>query len=369
VARSIFFYSDSGELGGAELALLMLADGLGPEWAPTLLVDDLPGAVPLIERAAASGLPVRRVEPMPLGLGGARTAVGFAQMLRRERPAVFHAHLSWPLAAKWGLAAAVAARLPTVATVQLIPEFELTRSEFWQLRALAQGVDRHVAVSHALAAELAERFRWPATKIEVIYNAVQIERFDLPPHPGVRGQLQAGQDRPLVLTCARLDEQKGHETLLKASAMLPEAIFVLAGSGPLQEPLERLAAELGVADRVRFLGHRRDVPELLAAADVFALPSLYEGSPLAVLEAMAARRAVVSSAIGGTDELIGDGESGLLVPPGDPQALAGALGRVLADRELRDTLANGARERVERDFSQQATSAGVERIYRQLAAG
>jgi glycosyltransferase involved in cell wall biosynthesis len=365
VARSIYYYTDSRELGGAELSLLMLIEGLDRgRWIPTLLLDDDSGADPLAGRAVGLGAAVERVAPMPLGLAGARRAGGLARLLRRKRPAVFHAHMSWPLAGKWPLAAAVVSRVPSVGTVQLIPEFELERSSYWQLRALARGVGRYAAVSRDIAAELAERFHWPPDKIEIVYNAVRLERFEAPAPAGLREELAGG--RPLVLTCARLDEQKGHDVLLHAATELPGVAFALPGEGPLRAVLEKLAAGLGLSDRVRFLGRRDDVPALLAACDVFALPSLYEGSSLAVLEAMAARRAVVSSAIGGTEELIEDGRSGLLVPPGDSGALRDALGRALGDAGLRETLARAARERVERDFTPEAMIGANERIYGEL---
>jgi glycosyltransferase involved in cell wall biosynthesis len=366
VARSIYFYTDSRELGGAELSLLMLIEGLDREsWRPTLLLDAEAGAELLAERAAEQGAAVRRVRSMPLGLRGALRAVGLVRLLRSERPALFHAHMSWPLAAKWALAAAVAARVPCVGTVQLIPELRLERSSFLQLRLLARGVGRYVAVSNDVAAELAERFRWPADKIEVVYNAVRLERFEAPAPPGLREELGGG-DRPLVLTCARLDEQKGHRVLLRAAAQLPGVSFAFAGEGPERAALEALAGELAVSDRVAFLGYREDIPALLAACDVFALPSLYEGSSLAVLEAMAARRVVVSSAIGGTEELIEDGRSGLLVRPGDVDGLRDALARVVEDEGLRTALAGRARERVEREFTPAAMVGANERIYREL---
>lgn len=368
MARSIFFYTDSRELGGAELSLLMLIEGLDAgAWRPTLLLDEGPDAEPLAERAAALGASVRRVAPMPLGLGGARHATGLARLLRAERPAIFHAHMSWPLAAKWALAAAVLARVPSIGTVQLIPEFRLERSSYWQLRALAHAVGRYAGVSRDVAEELASRFRWPAAKIEVVYNAVRLDRFEITAPEGLREELGGGK-LPLVLTCARLDEQKGHDVLLRAAAELPEVAFAFAGEGPERGKLEALAAELGVADRIAFLGRRDDVPALLAACDVFALPSLYEGSSLAVLEAMAARRAVVSSAIGGTDELIDDGRSGLLVPPGNAEELRAALARVLGDEQLRAGFAGRARDRVERDFTPEAMTQANERIYRELLA-
>ena len=280
---------------------------------------------------------------------------------------VFHAHLSWPLAAKYPLLAAIAARVPAVvATVQLIPEFRVDRSNLLQLRAMSAAVGRYIAVSRNIAVELRERFRAPERKIEVIHNAVAVDRFQVHSPPGLRAWLARGRPWPVVLTCARLDPQKGHLTLLRAAAELPETIFAIAGEGPDRARLELEATALGVADRVRFLGFRVDIPELLAASDVFALPSLYEGSPLAVLEAMAAGRAVVSSAIGGTEELIDDERSGLLVPPGDHIALAQALRRVLADPELRSSLGRHAHERVAREFTATAMARRVTGVYEGL---
>jgi glycosyltransferase involved in cell wall biosynthesis len=364
VARSTFFYTDSHVLGGAENAMFMLLESLDRgEWKPILLLDEAPDPNPLAARASAIGVPVRTVPPMPLGLAGALRVPATAAMLRRERPAIFHAHLSWPLAAKYGLAAAVLAGVPgVIATVQLIPEFELERSSRLQLRALSRGVDRYIAVSHDIAAELVERFRWPAAKVEVVHNAVDVERFEVAAPPGLREELGVGEG-PMVLTLGRLDEQKGHAVLFEAATRVPDAVFVIAGEGPERSALEGRARRMGIAGRVRFLGHRTDIPQLLAAADLFALPSLYEGTSLAVLEAMAARRAVVSSAIGGTEELIEDGKSGLLVPPGDAPALGAAIGRLLADPALRESLAARARARVEADFTRSAMAGRVTAIY------
>jgi len=370
VARSIFFYTDSATFGGAEQALFMLIEALDrTAWEPTLLLDEAPGAPPLLSHMGDLDVTVRTVRPMPLGAAGAAAVPGFVRTLRAARPDVFHAHLSWPLAAKYALASAVLARVPaTVATVQLFPGFELDRSNLWQLRALAAGVGRYVAVSRDIALRLVERMRWPAEKIDVVYNAVRLDRFASTETSALRAELTAGRERPVVLTVARLDEQKGHPVLIRAAAELPDAVFALAGEGPDRAALEAQAASLGLADRVVFLGHRTDVPELLAACDVFALPSLFEGSSLAVLEAMAAGRAVVSSAIGGTDELIADGENGLLVPPGDPTALAAALRRLLGDAGLRASLASGARARVARDFSPATMCERTTGIYEELLA-
>jgi glycosyltransferase involved in cell wall biosynthesis len=368
VARSTFFYTDSRVLGGAENAMFMLLASLDrAEWEPTLLLEDATGTEPLAERAAALDVPVRRIAPLPLGLTGARRVAALARLLRRERPEVFHAHMSSPVACKWGLTAALLARVPAVLGTVQVGEYEPPdRSTYWQLRALAHGVDRYLAVSRDIADELVERLGWPAEKIEVSYNAVDVERFEAPAPPGLREELGEGEGRPLVLTPARLNEQKGHPVLFEAIAQVPDALFLLAGDGPEREPLEALAKELGITDRVRFLGRRENIPQLLATCDVFALPSLYEGSSLAVLEAMAARIPIVSSAIGGTDELIEDGRSGLLVPPGDAEALAVALRRVLEDEALRRSMAVHARERVESGLTREQMGARVTGVYGEL---
>jgi glycosyltransferase involved in cell wall biosynthesis len=348
--------------------MFMLLESLDrEEWRPTLLLDDRSGAEVLAERATARGVPVRLIGPLPLGLEGARGVPALARLLRRERPDVFHAHMSSPVACKWALTAAVAARVPAVlGTVQVGGYEPPDRAAYWQLRALSRGVDRYLAVSHGIANELVDRLSWPREKIDVVYNAVDLARAAVEAPPALREELGGGEGRPLVLTPARLDAQKGHRVLFEAIPQVPDAVFLLAGEGPEREPLEALAAQLGIADRVRFLGRREDVPQLLAACDVFALPSLYEGSSLAVLEAMAAGIPIVSSAIGGTDELIEDGRSGLLVAPGDAGALAAALQRVIGDPALRESLAARARERVQDGLTREQMAARVSGVYREL---
>jgi len=367
LVRSVFYYTDSRFFGGAEQALLILIESLDRRaWQPTLLYTDTPALAVLAQKAREIGAVVRSVPEIPYGLYGARHVPAFARELRRARPSVFHAHLSWPFAAKYGLVAALLARVPAVVTtLQLFPDFRLRRTTAIQGRLIAGRVGRCIAVSHHIARRLRENLHWPAHKIEVIHNAVQTERFGHSADSAVRAAL-SGAGRPILLTVARLDSQKGHDVLLRAIAQVPDAQLVLAGDGPERAALESQASALGLGDRVRFLGHRTDVSQLLAASDVFVLPSLYEGSSLAVLEAMAAMRPVVSTAIGGTDELILHGESGLLVPPANPDALALALREVLASPQLRTRFAASARLRVEQRFSASVMAERVSCVYEDL---
>jgi glycosyltransferase involved in cell wall biosynthesis len=146
-------------------------------------------------------------------------------------------------------------------------------------------------------------------------------------------------------------------------------MLVLAGAGPELGPLRAEARALGVEERTVFLGHRSDVAELLACCDMFVLPSLNEGLPLSVLEAMAACRPVVATNVGGTREAIIDGVNGLLVPPADPASLATAINRFLADTELTRTCAAAAYTRVTHDFSTTMMVERNARIYAELLPG
>jgi glycosyltransferase involved in cell wall biosynthesis len=364
--RDVLLFTDTDGFAGAEAALLALIGGLDhSRWRPTLVHYRAPGIEPLV--AAARGLNVETwpVPSMPHGVEGAIRALSFMRALRERRPHIFHAYLTWPLAAKNPLLAAIVARCPAVvATVQLYMDVSVTRPMLLQQRLIGAGVDRFVPVSCHNAGSLEALLKWPRRKMHVIPNAVDPDPFMREPNLDLKRALSGG--RPLILTAARLDRQKGQRYLLQAATQVPEAVFALAGDGPDRAALEELADELEVRDRVRFLGRRSDVAELLAACDVFVLPSLYEGLPISLLEAMAAQRPVIATAIGGTDEVVIDEHCGLLVPPAKPSALAAALRRLLADEALRRRLAIAARDRVINDFSVPEMVSRVTSLYEEL---
>lgn len=367
-ARGVYMFTDSAGYGGAEKALLILAEGLDRNrWKPTLVYHAGDGIAPLLEAARDRGIELWEVPPMPEGLAGARAALAFATRIRARRPAVFHAHLTWPLACKFGLAAAVSARVrAVVATVHTGLEFPVTTMARLQRRVLGAGVDRYIAVSRYVANNLYETFRWRSPKVVVVQNAIHAEPFRCTPDPRLRAALSRGESRRVVLAATRLTAQKGIPFLLEAARDVPAVQFVVAGNGPSRAELQQRAHTLGVADRVDFLGHRDDVPQLLACSDAVVLPSVYEGLPLAALEAMAAERPIVATAIGGTDEAILDGETGVLVPPGDPAALARALRELLGDPSRASRLARAGRTRVETLFSVAPMVERVTAVYDEL---
>jgi glycosyltransferase involved in cell wall biosynthesis len=365
--RRVVHYVDSDVFGGSEEAALHLMASLDRgRWEPVLLHHPEAGVARLASEAMRLGIRthvVPQVHPR-------RRLAGLTRLwraLRAERPAIFHAHLSWPLACKHGVRAAWLARVPgIVGTAQLyVAPDDLRRS-----RLMLRPFRRIIAVSGEVRTRYAQELGVPAGKLTVVRNAIRVPPPGRTGDPALRAALVRGRPDYVVLTPARLHSQKGHAYLLAAAAQVPDATFVLAGDGPLRAELEAQARDLGVAGRCVFLGERSDVPDLLAAADLFVLPSLFEGLPLSVLEAMAAERPVVATAIAGTDEAITSEQSGLLVPPRDPVALASAIRRLQQDTALARRLASAGRERVELEFSSDISARHVMRIYDEvLVAG
>jgi glycosyltransferase involved in cell wall biosynthesis len=213
------------------------------------------------------------------------------------------------------------------------------------------------------------RMGWPPDRWAVIPNAVAEESFARRLDPSARAALEDGSGRAIAVVPARLDVQKGHADLLEAARHLPDVRFLCVGDGDLLQDLKDRARVLGVEDRVSWLGFRTDIDELLGSCDLVVLPSLYEGFPLALIEAMAAGKPVVATDIGGTRELVVDGVTGLLVPPAAPRELAEAVKKVLGDRALADRLREAGRARAEQHFGSLAMVRAVRGEYEALLSG
>lgn len=207
---------------------------------------------------------------------------------------------------------------------------------------------------------------------DVLVSGVRLERFAMPETlpEEVRAGLGIPENAPVIGVVARLDPVKGVRYAIEALALLPcddpAPHLLLIGDGGERAELELLARGRGVADRVHFLGLRRDVPDLLHAMDVFLLPSLNEGYGKAIVEAMSAGRPVVASNVGGVPHLIKDGENGLLVPPADPRAIADALGKIIGSPERAALLAAAGRNSVTEEFEVAAMVRKLENIYLNL---
>jgi glycosyltransferase involved in cell wall biosynthesis len=370
MVRTVVYFDDSREFGGAQRVLLHLMAGLDRgRWRPVLFHHPAPGLAPMLESAGRLGIEHRQVPPIWTRSEAWRGFGPFVQLLRREHPAVFHAHLTTAIGCKYGVLGAALLRVPAVvATLQLVfdvaPAWRYDASQ----RLITTCVHRYIAVSKGIAWQLRERFRVSDRKIRVIYNAIPLRAPDVMVDPDLRATLAGPDRRAVVLTLARLEEQKGLSYLLDAAVRVPNARFVIAGDGRERAALERQAAKLGLGDRVLFLGWRVDTADLLRSCDLFVLPSLFEGLPLAILEAMAARRPIVASRIAGNDEVVVHGETGLLVPPTDPGAMADAIQTLLADPGLARRMGAAGEARVRREFSIESMVTRVSALYDEVLA-
>ncbi len=378
--KTVAHFIDGDAVGGTERVAMQLIAALDrTRWRPVLLHHGGSGIAPLLAEASAAGIETR-VVPQVLTAQHWGRMPAFVRAIRALRPSVLHAHLSWPLSCKYGLAASTLAGVPaTVATAQLYFDVSKLPLVAAQPRLIAKAVGRYLAVSTGVARQLLDEFGIPQAKVEIVRNGIDVSRYEQARvdaeaqrqtrSPERRNILASRSDQPVVLTVARLEQQKGLPYLIDAVPLVPGVSFAIAGDGPDREALEKQAVANGVGDRVIFLGRRDDVPALLAAADLFVLPSLYEGLPLSIMEAMAAGTPVIASDIGGNNELVVSGTNGLLVPPRNPAALADAVTMLVANPSRAASLAAVAQAQAHREFDFAHSAARVSAIYDELLAG
>lgn len=297
-----------------------------------------------------------------------RLVLHLYRLLRRERPDILHTH-GWGTLCE-GLVAATWAGVPIVVhgehgTLQTRRHQALVQRWFWRR------VHRLLAVSSRLRERMARRIGFPLDRIHVIRNGVDTVRFNTNHRAGARIALGVQPERLVLGTAGRLVPVKDHATLLRAWALLEARglaiTCVIAGWGELKEELIGLAASLGLKD-MRFLGNRRDIEHVLAALDVFILSSKSEGLSNTIQEAMASGVPVVATHVGGADELVIEGETGLLVPPKHPEALADAIERLLVDPAARARMGEAGRRRAEQEFSLDRMVQAYVQMYIDLAA-
>lgn len=230
------------------------------------------------------------------------------------------------------------------------------------MRVASESSHRLVGVSETVQRHLAADLRMSPSRISVIENGIPAPEIV---QSTIRQELGLDADHCLVLAVGNLYPVKGHDVLLRALALLPAAVHVaIAGRGDEEPSLRALAASLRVEHRVHFLGLRGDVGNLLAGCDIFCQPSRSEGLPLAVLEAMFAGRAIVTSHVGGMPDALGHGEAGLTVAPEDPAALAAALVRLASDAQERARLGGRGEARANERFTVDGMTSRYVELYR-----
>jgi glycosyltransferase involved in cell wall biosynthesis len=370
-AVGVMYVANSEKIGGGNRVLMDIASGLNRDrFVPHIVT---PGPGPLAAWAMDQGIDVRSIPGGDWsGRGGlVRRAAMLAWTARRQRIGVLHA-----MAPMCYRALGLAGRmldLPRICHLGFPPSpGELA----WSFQFAPDAV---VACYEGQARDVHADVRAVRSDCRVVAIPNGIDTGVYRPAPvnwETHRQLRRSASHVVLIT-GHLSDVKGYPTFLRAAArlarQLPNCLFLALGgetTGP--GPLARftsLAAELGIRDRVSFLGFRSDVADVLRAADIVVLPSLDEGLPLAVLEAMACAKPVIATPVGGVPEAVVDELTGILVPPSDSESLAAAMLRLLQDRDLAGRMGNAGMRRAQEYFSVRRLVAEVEALYEQAIAG
>jgi len=350
---------------GAEKQMVLLAKGL-PRDRFRVEVATLTRLGPFEAELKAGGIPVTAI-----GKHFKLDPIALLRLARFLKTRAFDVVQTWIFAANtYGRVACRMAGVPVVVVAEMAVDLWKGRSERFIDRRLATWCDRLVGNSHAVV-DFYRRLGVPEDRLAMIYSGTG----DLDPPVvdprAIRASFGFDAEAPLVLFAGRLAEQKRVDDLLKALDLLqhvqPDVRTVIAGDGPLRDQLEETAHAYHLDSRIRFLGHRDDLPRLLAAADLVVLPSAYEGLPNVVLEAMRFRKPVVATAAPGTTEAVVDGQTGLLVPIGNAPLMARAIRNIVRDPILARRLGEAGRARIEAHFRADSMVAQFAELYENLA--
>lgn len=290
--------------------------------------------------------------------------------LAQRNVSIVHAHNVAPLV-YGGIASRLGWRRPTVVYSEHNQIYSASKSARRKFIFYVHLADQVVAVSHDLERTLRSKVH-PVQPLRVIHNGIDGSRFAMTEGEDVRRELNVTPDQVLIGTGVVLSAQKGIAYLLHAAkavlAKEPRATFAIAGDGPLRADLERMASDLGLGPRLRFLGYRADMPQVISALDIYVLPSLWEGLPLALLEAMAMGKPIVATDAGGNPEIVEDGVNGYIVPKRDAGALQRALVQTCRDDAFRKRVRAVNRAKFDTQFSLEAMVRAHERLYEEVAA-
>lgn len=354
-------------------------DELPPDGAQRLIVEVLQNASPrfrysvlcmvkggvLEAELAGIGVPVHVLGRKPgIDLGTVPALLGW---FREHRPDVVHTHLY--NADSYARLAAWLAGVPALFTTRHSTVPWPSASRRWIARSLSRVTNATIACGAEVERMLVTQEGIAPNRVKTVANGINLRRFESADGRRLRAELGVLPGQVLIGVIGRLHPLKGHADLIVALAQLyREGIdfqCVFVGGGDLRDELQQQVDQAGLNGVVRLLGQRSDVADVLAAIDIFAMPSRREGLPMALLESMAMARAVLATAVGSIPEVITDGENGMLVEPSNPSRLAAALSRLLRDAPLREKLGQAARATVEAGYSSTQTARAYESLYEQ----
>jgi len=323
---------------------------------------------PLVGEFEALGIPVTFIPKK--GRKDLSVVFRLASFWREKKFDIVHTHLF--TADLWGRLAGLLSRVPIVSTSHTTSDPNIGRLGRWLDRILDRRNTAVICVSDAVRKYRIEEAGFDPKKLHLVENGIDLDRFEASvPREKVLGRLGVDPKRRWIAIVGRLVPLKGHRYLIEALSLLagkfPEAGILVVGEGECEADLKSRAALLGLEDRVVFLGLRRDVPEILRAADILAMPSSREGLPIVLLEAMAAGLPVVVTRVGGIPEVVEEGKTGFFVTQ-EPASIASALGRLLENPDLAGALGKNGRTLAEERYDIRKVARRYENLYRSLLA-
>lgn len=353
-------------IGGAEQLLLTILKNIDKtRYEPTVCCINSKGPI---------GLEIEKLGFEVIELGrkskswDIRIVLDLMALIRRKNIDILHTHLYH--ANMYGRVAASRCNVPVIITEHNVyTKYKLKRRLVNYL--LAKKTDRIIAVSRMVMEYVIRRDWIERSKVELIYNGI-----DIPNQPSettreqARKELGLSEEHFVIGTVSRLEEQKGHNYLIDAVKKLKDSIpnlkVLIVGSGTLELHLKKRVEDEGLKDYIDFLGPRRNIPDLLRSFDVFVFPSLWEGLPVALLEALACSLPAIVTPVGGVGEIIEDGINGIFVPPRDSDSLEKAVLALYNDRELRGRLGNEGQRTVFERFNAALMVKKLESLYREV---
>lgn len=361
-------------ISGAERHMLMLLPGLrqqGVDARLLLLTEPDNPMDNMVAEAEAAGIPVDRM--VIRGHFNPMLVSRLRRYLKEKQPDVVHTHLIH--ADTHGILAARLAGVKTIITgrhnddaFRIQGPVRMLNSLLWRMTSGG------IAISHAIERFALEVEGAPRQKLRVVeyglrYETATPDQLDAA-RQALRTELNLPSDAIIAGMASRLIEQKGVPYTIDAFARIqadfPDAYLVIAGDGPLRSQLEKQAKDAGIADKAFFLGWRSDMINVMAAYDVLLIPSLWEGFGLVILEAMSRRVPVIASRVSAIPEVVIDGETGILVPPKDVDALADAMRLLLSDRTLRRHMGMVGEDRLETHFSNARMASATIHVYHEF---
>lgn len=364
--KEILFFTDTTVIGGAEEYLKLLAQFLNnDQFKIRVAIPKSKGTEDLVNELKFKGVKVDFINKYNI--------LNNLLYFKKNKPDLIHFNLPYPNKCITSiLAGIIYSNSKLYVTEHLVPP-EYKPLPFLKLikKFIYSKLDISITVSYKNKETLIKNFDLPENKIKVIYNCIDVDHirnYDSEIVRELRLKFSINNSALVFGTVGRLDRQKGHEYLINASKKviekLPNSLFLFVGQGKLRDQLNQKIKDNDLSDHFRIVGYQENLPEILALIDIFVLPSVFEGFPFSILEAMAAKKPVIATNVGGVPEIITNNVNGILVEPMDPDALAKAMILLAKDNEKRDHFAESGYKKMVENFSLDKMISMTREIYK-----